>query len=398
MCNSLSPKTIAHCQPFPYTNHIFSFHFHIYQGETMPTIRRLVLSLLILTGALMTGQNTCRALARPDVEFKVFQFPPDMIPRIDGDTGDWDMVTGEYVIGSDQLADNKTEGALKDAMDTADLDVRVRVGWVKGLDRLYFLYEAFDDDWNMFYKRGDIFEVVVDADLSGGQYGTNPQLDADGAYFGFKGVHAQNYHIFTPAGEGRDWALIPGCNPWIRELPWANCAYSYSFREGEAGRLVCEFWITPFDYAPYDGPERAVVSKLAENTVIGLSWAVLDYDGSPPVLDGFWNLSHDFRMASDASALCVFRLMPLEPAFSKPLAAEWDFTVLDRAERLVAFTDRSTGDVTSWLWDFDDGATSTERAPVHRYAKPGEYTVVLTVKGPEGEAKRIKVRDVVFRK
>ncbi|MCH2571429.1 MAG: hypothetical protein MK103_08675, partial [Planctomycetes bacterium] len=45
-----------------------------------------------------------------------------------------------------------------------DLDIRVRGGWVKGLNRLYFLYEAHDDYWNMYYSRGDIFEIAVDAD------------------------------------------------------------------------------------------------------------------------------------------------------------------------------------------------------------------------------------------
>ena len=53
------------------------------------------------------------ALERPDVEFKIFQFPHDKIPRIDGDTSDWDMVTGDYIIGSNQLTDNKVNGELK---------------------------------------------------------------------------------------------------------------------------------------------------------------------------------------------------------------------------------------------------------------------------------------------
>ena len=127
------------------------------------------------------------------------------------------MVDGDYIIGSGQLTDNKSSGEIKDTMEQGDLNVQVRVGWVKGLNRLYFLYEAYDNDWNMYFKRGDIFEPVVDADLSGGPYGMNPQLGKMESYFNFKGVHAQNYHIFTPPGEGRDWALIPGCNPWILE-------------------------------------------------------------------------------------------------------------------------------------------------------------------------------------
>ncbi|MCD4716678.1 MAG: PKD domain-containing protein [Desulfobacterales bacterium] len=49
----------------------------------------------------------------------------------------------------------------------------------------------------------------------------------------------------------------------------------------------------------------------------------------------------------------------------------------------VSFTDQSTGNITSWLWIFGDGATSTEQEPVHEYNTPGNYTVSLTVSGPD---------------
>ncbi len=43
------------------------------------------------------------------------------------------------------------------------------------------------------------------------------------------------------------------------------------------------------------------------------------------------------------------------------------------------FTDNSTGNPTSWLWNFGDGATSTEKNPCHTYISPGIYSVTLTV-------------------
>ena len=89
--------------------------------------------------------------------------------------------------------------------------------------------------------------------------------------------------------------------------------------------------------------------------------------------------------------------MPLDPQIRKPVVAQWDFTVLDMDKRIVVFRDMSEGTITSWLWDFDDGSTSTELHPIHQYDKPGEYSVILNVEGPEGKARRIKVRDVVFR-
>ncbi len=45
----------------------------------------------------------------------------------------------------------------------------------------------------------------------------------------------------------------------------------------------------------------------------------------------------------------------------------------------VKFTDTSIGAITSWLWNFGDGSTSTERNPTHTYTIPGTYTVSLNV-------------------
>jgi len=56
-----------------------------------------------------------------------------------------------------------------------------------------------------------------------------------------------------------------------------HAVYEYNFKHGESGRLVLEFFVTPFDYAPPDC-SRAVQTKLEENKVIGISWAILDYD------------------------------------------------------------------------------------------------------------------------
>ncbi|RKY18681.1 MAG: hypothetical protein DRP63_01735 [Planctomycetota bacterium] len=47
----------------------------------------------------------------------------------------------------------------------------------------------------------------------------------------------------------------------------------------------------------------------------------------------------------------------------------------------VTFTDKSTGNPTSWEWDFDNDGTpdSTQQSPTHTYNNPGWYTVKLTV-------------------
>ena len=50
----------------------------------------------------------------------------------------------------------------------------------------------------------------------------------------------------------------------------------------------------------------------------------------------------------------------------------------------VEFNELTLGSVDDYYWDFGDGATSTEQAPVHVYMEPGIYTVSLTVNGPGG--------------
>jgi PKD repeat protein len=48
---------------------------------------------------------------------------------------------------------------------------------------------------------------------------------------------------------------------------------------------------------------------------------------------------------------------------------------------VVQFTNLSSGDITSYLWDFGDMGTSTEENPTHTYLSAGKYTVSLRVKG-----------------
>ena len=362
------------------------------------------LGMLIASSAL--------ALDRPEITFKVFQFPQDKIPRVDGDASDWAMVPESYAIGSDQLIDSDHKHA---APDPKNLDVQVRVGWVKGLNRLYFLYEAYDNYWDFSRPnlRNDTFELVVDGDASGGplvdighsdlwkpdivgkaRSVVDPRIDPYEAHWSFHGVHAQNYHIFTPA-VGKDWCLAWDSATWIKEFPYANAATSFNFKPGEAGKLVLEFWITPYDYAGPEGPQRAVESLLFENKIIGLGWVVIDYDDvTSDVKDGFWTLSRHYTMFGNASELPAFRLMPLEPNLQKKLDAQWSFKVVDMDRRLVAFKDQSVGKVTAWHWDFGDGATSTEQYPIHAYEKPGNFVVILDVEGPEGQSRRAKVWDV----
>ena len=62
---------------------------------------------------------------------------------------------------------------------------------------------------------------------------------------------------------------------------------------------------------------------------------------------------------------------------------------------IVNFTDQSTGNPTSWYWEFGNGVTSTKRHPSTSYFKPGQYNITLTVKNASGSNKVTKSSFIV---
>ncbi|MFM6831515.1 MAG: PKD domain-containing protein [Novosphingobium sp.] len=347
---------------------------------------------------LVLASPDAAAAHLPCGPFAVHQFAPDTIPRIDGDTSDWAGVGADATIGVNRLAADDDSGRKP---DPASISGSVKVGWVKGLNRLFFLYEVSDDYWDFGNSglRNDIFELVVDGDASGGPLIArfHPQLgkglsDSD-AWFKFQNIHAQNYHVFTPPGS-KDVAMAWGPQAsWIKQMPWSNFAFAHKLRPGGRGKLVMEFWITPFDHADPEGPEHSVETKLVEGNTFGMAWAMIDRDGADGKKNAFWNLSPRHTMYGQASELCAFRLMPQKSA---PLKAQWSYTITDPASRTVAFRDDTAGPVSTRRWTFGDGTESTEAAPVHSYATPGKFVVVLEVVGPAGKLRLEKVWDVSF--
>ncbi len=71
-----------------------------------------------------------------------------------------------------------------------------------------------------------------------------------------------------------------------------------------------------------------------------------------------------------------------------PVAGFTSLAVKGFAPLEVQFTDKTTGKVESWLWDFGDGSTGSGQNPAHIYEKPGDYSVILTVEGESGVATR----------
>ena len=60
----------------------------------------------------------------------------------------------------------------------------------------------------------------------------------------------------------------------------------------------------------------------------------------------------------------------------------------------IQFNDLSLGEITSWEWDFDnDGEVDSRyQSPKYGFYEPGNFTVSLTVSGPNGSDTEVKVK------
>ncbi|HTY15496.1 MAG TPA: PKD domain-containing protein, partial [Methanoregulaceae archaeon] len=85
------------------------------------------------------------------------------------------------------------------------------------------------------------------------------------------------------------------------------------------------------------------------------------------------------RQNGVASDIYMFTLGPVQT----PLVSDFSVNVTKGIVPFtVKFTGKSTGNPSSWRWDFGDGNTSTEQNPVYTYNEAGQFSPSLTVSNP----------------
>ena len=126
------------------------------------------------------------------------------------------------------------------------------------------------------------------------------------------------------------------------------------------------------------------VSALGQPGFTGMSggWQEVSFDLSAwagQTVDLRWHFASDSSVqelgwyldditVAGAEHIADFEFSPAAPAVGEP----------------VVFTDRSSGPVSGWLWDFGDGASSTDQNPSHTFWAEGVYPVTLTASFPDG--------------
>jgi len=132
-----------------------------------------------------------------------------------------------------------------------------------------------------------------------------------------------------------------------------------------------------------EGPTQ-VFSGPLEARASGMTAAFPLAAADEPAVVWTWSAVVEWKGQVVATPLAALRIELLAPRA--------DF-VLDRSEGeaplSVAFQDTSSGAITSWSWDFDDGTSSSERHPTHVFRAPGAHTITLRVVGPFGSDVRV---------
>ncbi len=150
--------------------------------------------------------------------------------------------------------------------------------------------------------------------------------------------------------------------------------------------------VADFGGTPLSGAAPLMVSFTDLSSGAPTTWAWDFGDGATSadqhpahVYDqpGMYTVRLDVTGAGGSGSLTRSDYVSVNPP-PAPVAAFSGTPLSGAAPLMVGFTDLSSGQVTDWLWQFGDGASSLEQAPVHTYTDPGIYSVSLTVTGPTG--------------
>jgi PKD repeat protein len=87
-------------------------------------------------------------------------------------------------------------------------------------------------------------------------------------------------------------------------------------------------------------------------------------------------------------------VVPITIQNQLPCMAAYQYYVDSVNHNTIHFFDISTGNITSWAWDFGDGTTSNMQSPSHTFLN-GTYNVSLTVGGPNCSGGQVTLIQII---
>jgi len=228
------------------------------------------------------------------------QFPDSIVPTMDGDLSDWDIVPIDpYTILNDRLyspvADIQPVG--RGEIDVSDINIRHLLGWNENYNKLYFMSEVYDNVHNAdrenpsAFWQDDAWEVEVNPDHT-------PTEEHNMAE---EPVNNFSYKWAVPPVEGSYQYYRPQASlTWLLDgTEWVDFGWDFTGEKFGESTYYYELAITPILSMPNDDAsalDGLVVFDLEENEIIHASVTVGDFDEACTECalesyQGFWTMS-----------------------------------------------------------------------------------------------------------
>ena len=163
--------------------------------------------------------------------------------------------------------------------------------------------------------------------------------------------------------------------------------------------------IANFSSSSVSGTAPSIITFLDQSTgdITNYLWSFGD-GGSSSLLNpshsyaenGIYSVTLTVSGPGGSNSITKTHYITITEPIAPPLARFSALPAIGVAPLNVTFTDASTGDITSWQWNFGDGTTSSAKNPTHVYETAGEFDVSLTVEGPGGSNTTIKTHYVII--
>ena len=194
-------------------------------------------------------------------------------------------------------------------------------------------------------------------------------------------------HVYTSAGTYTVSLIATG--PGGSDT--AVCSSCITVEDPPPPPPVAAFSLTP---SSGESPLSVAFTNESSGDISGYSWDFGDGNGSTStqplhIYTGAGTYTVTLTATGPGGSdlaicsACVTVTDPPPPP-SAPIADFAVSTTSGEAPLFVSFTNQTSGDVSSYSWDFGDGNGSTATNPSHTYTSAGVYSVTLTATGPGG--------------
>lgn len=235
----------------------------------------------------------------------MFQFPDHLVPEMDGDMADWEIVGEAYRIRAESMYNQ-----FSAPMDLSDFNCWIAWGYNLSENKAYLGAWFYDD----MAHGSEHWSVEVDWDHSGDIYRDFQQGDD----YEKRWINAKNqkYDVAAPAQDPTGYFVKVSGKSWVSDPPYTIWGGKFLLgAEGtfEPAETFVEIAFVPFDDVHLDGPAQSVPHVFHEGDIVGIEVNRGDKDADPGNYDNaYWSSFGGVNAWKFADQFGDYLLAPVE--------------------------------------------------------------------------------------